>query len=153
MLRSMTGFGVAEVAAPGCKIGVELRSVNHRFLDVALRLPRPLLAFEDQIKTRLRERIDRGRLSLTFTFEAREEIEEIELNAPLVRAYARAGQEVAELLGLQGGLQAYPQAAGPLIATILALPDVLNRTSKLFDEDVIRATLARCIDASVAQAN
>ena len=79
MLRSMTGFGVAEVVGRGHKITAELRSVNHRFLDIALRLPRALQNFEDEIKTRIRDRIDRGRVSLTFTFEAADETESLEV--------------------------------------------------------------------------
>lgn len=152
MLRSMTGFGVAEVAGPGYKLTAELRSVNHRFLDIALRLPRALLAFEDEIKSRLRDRIDRGRLSLTFTFEAEESIENIQLNESLVGAYTRAGRELASRLGLQHGLEAESAAAGPLIAAILSQPEVLTRTVKNLDENVMRKSIFECIDAVVAQA-
>ena len=153
MLKSMTGYGIAEVTAPGCKIGVELRSVNHRFLDIALRLPRALQAYEDDVKARIRERIDRGRVSLAFTFEAAEEFEEVLVNNALVSAYTRAGKQVAEKLGLAGGLEENPDAAGPLIATILALPDVVTRTSRVLDEEALRGALHRCIDEAVVQAN
>ena len=149
MLKSMTGYGVAEVAAPGYKITLELRSVNHRFLDVSLRLPGPLLAFEDEIKARVRERIDRGRVSLAFGFEAAPEFEEITLNASTLNAYAQAGQRVAEKLGVQGGLQ--PASVGPLIAAILTQPEVLVRTVKGLDEDRLRASLLECIDAALVQ--
>lgn len=152
MLRSMTGFGVAEVAGRGYKINAELRSVNHRFLDIALRLPRTLQNFEDEIKTRIRDRIDRGRVSLTFGFEAAEEFESVELNAALVNAYARAGQEVATRLGLPG-VQRDAAAVGPLIAAILAQPDVMARTARNLDEEAVRASLFECIDAVVAQAD
>jgi uncharacterized protein (TIGR00255 family) len=153
MLRSMTGFGVAEVAGPGYKLTAELRSVNHRFLDIALRLPRALQSFEDEIKSRLRDRIDRGRLSLTFTFEAQPGLEDIQLNEPLVNAYARAGLEVAARLGLETGFGRDPAAVGPLIAAILAQPEVLNRSVKSLDEDTLRSSIFECIDSVVAQAN
>jgi len=152
MLRSMTGFGVAEVVGRGHKITAELRSVNHRFLDIALRLPRALQNFEDEIKTRIRDRIDRGRISLTFTFEAADEIESLSLNEPLVGAYARAGRELAARLGLDGARAEDPGAMGPLIAAILAQPEVLNRTVRNIDEDAVRASLVECIDAVVTQA-
>lgn len=152
MLRSMTGFGVAEVAGRGFKIAAELRSVNHRFLDIALRLPRALQTFEDEIKTRVRDRIDRGRISLTFTFEAQDEVETVGLNEPLVNAYARAGREVAERLGLQA-FAGDPAAAGPLIAAILAQPEVLNRTTRELDEVAVRAALFEAIDRTIAQAD
>ena len=153
MLRSMTGFGVAEVVGPGYKITAELRSVNHRFLDIALRLPRTLQLFEDEIKTRLRDRIDRGRLSLTFTFEAQAGLEEVTLNESLVDAYARAGREVAARLGLGSGFAQDGAAAGPLIAAILSQPEVLNRATKDLDEDRLRASIMECIDTVVKQAN
>jgi len=151
MLRSMTGFGVAEVAGRGYTITAELRSVNHRFLDIALRVPRTLQNFEDEIKGRLRDRIDRGRVSLTFGFEAQEEIEQVALNEALVGAYVRAGREVASRLGLtfdNGG-----SAAGPLIAAILAQPEVLTRSVRNLDEDAMRASIFQCIDAVCAQAD
>ena len=84
MLKSMTGFGVAEAEQGDYKVTVELRSVNHRFLDIAVRLRRTLLAFEDVLKSRVRERVDRGRVSLTLTFEARSGAEKIELNQTVV---------------------------------------------------------------------
>ncbi len=152
MLRSMTGFGVSEAAGRGFKIAAELRSVNHRFLDIALRLPRALQIFEDEIKTRIRDRIDRGRISLTFTFEAQDEVEEIALNEPLVSAYTRAGREVAERLGL-AAFSSDPAAAGPLIAAILSQPEVLNRTTREMDENAVRTSLFEAIDRAVAQAD
>jgi len=151
MLRSMTGFGVAEVAGRGYKITAELRSVNHRFLDIALRLPRTLQAFEDEIKGRLRDRIDRGRISLTFGFELEADAERIELNESLVGAYVRAGREVAARIGLP--LEKDPAAAGPIIAAILAQPDVLTRVARDLDEDAVRHSLFESIDAVCAQAD
>jgi uncharacterized protein (TIGR00255 family) len=152
MLRSMTGFGVAEVEGRGYTISAELRSVNHRFLDIALRLPRALQSFEDEIKSRIRDRIDRGRVSLAFGFEAGEETESVEVNAALVNAYARAGQEVAARLGLPG-VQAEAAAVGPLIAAILAQPDVMERNARNLDEEAVRTSLFACIDAVIAQAD
>jgi len=153
MLRSMTGFGVAEVAGRGYKIAAELRSVNHRYLDIALRLPRALQNFEDEIKTRIRERVDRGRISLTFTFEAVEELESLSLNESLVGAYARAGREVAARLGVKGDLGQEPAAVGPLLAAILSQPEILTRTLRNLDEDAMRASLFECIDSAIAQSD
>jgi len=153
MLRSMTGFGIAEVVGRGYKVTAELRSVNHRFLDIALRLPRALVPFEDEIKSRLRERVDRGRISLSFSFEAGAEVEEVALNDGLVAAYTRAGQEIAARLGLKGGLDAHPAAAGSVISAILAQPEVLTRTPKNLDEAAVRSSLFECIDAVVTQAD
>ena len=152
MLRSMTGFGVAEAEQHGYKVSVELRSVNHRFLDVALRLPRALLAFEDSIKGRVRERIDRGRVTLSFEFESRDQLEDVTVNGALVAAYIGAGRQLAAQLGLEDGF-ADPEVAGPILAAVLCQPDVLVRTFRAPDEEKLRQMLLRCIDSAIDQAN
>jgi uncharacterized protein (TIGR00255 family) len=153
MLKSMTGFGAAEAEGDGCRIHVELRSVNHRFLDISLRLPRPLLAFEDTIKTRLRQRIDRGRVSLSFGFESRDELEEIALNASLVQAYIGASRQVAAQIGVRDSTMEDPAAVGSVVAAVLSQPDVLMRNFKPTDSDKVRLLLNECIDKAVDQAD
>jgi uncharacterized protein (TIGR00255 family) len=153
MLKSMTGFGVAETEDHGYKIGVELRSVNHRYLDISLRLPRPLLAFEDTVKARVRERIDRGRVSLSFSFESQDVLEEVALNQPLVQSYAGAARQLAAQLGLGGDAVSDPRVAGPLVAAVLAQPDVLARNYREPEADVVQALLLRVIDRAIDQAD
>ena len=152
MLRSMTGFGVAEVDNHGYKVSVELRSVNHRYLDLSLRLPPALLAYEDTVKGRVRERIDRGRVTLNFSFESHGELEAVTLNRSLVDAYVGAGQQLARQLGLQGGVS-HPEVAGPLMAALLSQPEVLSRSFKATDEEALKRVLIECIDQAIDQAN
>src|SRR3990172_8604087 len=64
MPRSMTGFGRAEVSEGGILYTLEVRSVNHRFLEINLKLAKSDLVHEDKIKARVKERISRGRLDL-----------------------------------------------------------------------------------------
>src|SRR5437660_11485625 len=64
-LRSMTGFGRAEAGGDGVAITVEARSVNHRHLDIALRLPRALGAFELDARRLIQARVERGRLDVS----------------------------------------------------------------------------------------
>ena len=153
MLKSMTGFGVAETENHGTKIGVEIRSVNHRYLDISLRLPRPLLAFEDTIKSRVRERTDRGRMSLSFTFESQDEMEEIGLNQPLVRAYGGAIRRLAGEFGLGDGAFTDPALAGPLVAAMLSQPELLVRGYRELDTDLVQKLLLEVIDKAIEQAN
>jgi uncharacterized protein (TIGR00255 family) len=65
MIRSMTGFGRADVTTDVCTIGVEVRSVNHRHLDLALRLPRSLASLEPRVRRMLSQRLERGRIDLS----------------------------------------------------------------------------------------
>src|SRR5258708_29695511 len=64
-LRSMTGFGRAEVAGPTASLTVEARSVNHRHLDIAVRVPRALAAFELDVRRLVQTRLERGRVEVT----------------------------------------------------------------------------------------
>jgi len=153
MLKSMTGFGAAEAERDGFKVAVELRSVNHRFLDIALRLPRPLLALEESIKARVRERIDRGRVSLSVDFESKEQLEDVQVNAPLVQAYVAAGERIAREMGLPAGTLKDPDHLGPLLATLLGQPEVLTRTGRALDPDAVRDLVHDCIDRAVDQAD
>ena len=153
MLKSMTGFGVAEAEQGGYKVAVELRSVNHRFLDIAVRLPRTLLEFEDTLKSRVRERIDRGRVSLTLTFEAQSGAEKLELNQALVQAYVEAGQKIASNLGFDGDLLRDSATVGPLLATMLAQPEIMTRTAQEIDKKQLGVLLLDCLERAITQAD
>ena len=66
MIRSMTGYGRAETFLAGRKITIEMKSVNHRFLEISLRLPAMFLPFESEIKKRIGEQFSRGRIEATL---------------------------------------------------------------------------------------
>ena len=153
MLKSMTGFGVAEAEQGDYKVAVELRSVNHRFLDIAVRLPRTLLAFEESLKSRVRERIDRGRVSLTLTFESQAGAEKVEVNNVLVQAYVNAGQQIATGLGFAGKVLEDASTVGPLMAAVLAQPDVMSRTAVELDKERLQVMLMQCLDNAIQQAD
>ncbi|MDH4338417.1 MAG: YicC family protein, partial [Candidatus Krumholzibacteria bacterium] len=70
MLISMTGFGTGEATSGGSTVSVEIRSVNHRFLDLAFKLPRVLQNREQDIKDLVRARLARGRVSITMSVES-----------------------------------------------------------------------------------
>jgi uncharacterized protein (TIGR00255 family) len=73
MIKSMTGYGRGEVEAQGLKWVVELKSVNHRFLEVSPNLPRHLWALEDRIRTVIKSRLARGRVEVQLNWEGRTE--------------------------------------------------------------------------------
>jgi uncharacterized protein (TIGR00255 family) len=70
MIKSMTAYGRGEVEAPGQKWVVELRSLNHRFLELSLNLPKRLWALEDQVRKLIKSRINRGRVEMQLTWES-----------------------------------------------------------------------------------
>lgn len=70
MIKSMTAYGRGEVETPGQKWVVELRSLNHRFLELSLNLPKRLWSLEDQIRKLIKSRISRGRVEMQLTWES-----------------------------------------------------------------------------------
>lgn len=92
MIKSMTGYGRGEVEAQGLKWVVELKSVNHRFLEISPNLPRHLWALEDRIRTVIKERLARGRVEVQLNWEGRTE------RPPTVSLDAAMTAELTKLL-------------------------------------------------------
>jgi uncharacterized protein (TIGR00255 family) len=102
MVRSMTGFGRAEVSGESIAVTVEARSVNHRHLDVALRLPRPLASLELDARRLLQARLERGRVDVTVqvTPLTGTATQRVQVDGALAREYLARAQAVAAELGL-----------------------------------------------------
>ena len=100
MVKSMTGYGRAEEKVNGCTITVELRSVNNRYLDCNIRIPRLYLFAEDAIKTRVQNTISRGKVDVFVTLDSTgAENVQVSVNRPLAEQYAAALNELAQLCG------------------------------------------------------
>jgi uncharacterized protein (TIGR00255 family) len=90
MIKSMTGYGKAEAVVAGRKFLIEMKSVNHRFLEISLRMPGMLLPLEGEIKKRIGEQFSRGRIEASVRMDgdgAAETAGRFTLNLPLVRNY------------------------------------------------------------------
>ena len=90
MITSMTGYGRAECIWENNKLTVEIKSLNHRFLEVYVRLPNSVNILELDIKKKITERISRGRIEVTVRMDSDQDnlLEpELELNRPLIRKY------------------------------------------------------------------
>src|SRR5262245_48919393 len=134
MIRSMTGFGQKQAPWQDGSVMVEVRSVNHRFLEVACRLPRHLHALEDPFKKAVQQRCARGRVDITVSMQAgkgRGGI--INLDQGLAKQYHQALRRLKTSLKL----------AGPIdVALIAGLRDVLTVSDQPL-EDPQLATLVR----------
>lgn len=98
MLRSMTAFGRSTVAIDGGELLCEIRSVNHRYLDISIRLPDPLRAAESAIRDRLSGFLHRGKVEVTLKFnEAAASASAVSINAALLAELARAAGQVESL--------------------------------------------------------
>ena len=104
MVRSMTGFGRAEASGESIAVTVEARSVNHRHLDVALRLPRTLAALELDARRLVQSRLERGRVEVTvqLTPLGGAAAQRVQVDGALAREYVARARALAMELGLEG---------------------------------------------------
>ncbi len=98
MIRSMTGYGRGTASAAGCDITVEMRSVNHRYFDCNVRLPRVYVYMEDAIKSRLAQNVSRGKTDVFVTVEKQPgSAPEIKVNAAAAEKYMQALDELKRM--------------------------------------------------------
>ena len=113
-MKSMTGYGEASQQVRGTKITIQMRTLNHRHLDLQLRVPREYLGFEEEIRKRLRERIARGRVDVFVSRIAAKGSERtLELDEPLLQQYLGSLKAAKKKFGLAGELDIALLSAGP----------------------------------------
>jgi uncharacterized protein (TIGR00255 family) len=141
MIRSMTGYGRAEAQTPFGRFTVEMRSVNHRFGEVLVRLPRDLGPLEDRVRAVVQARVQRGRVEVTILREDRAvRTRTVRADPDLALAYAQALRELAGVLGVQDGLT-LPQ--------VTAFPDVIRVEEAKEDLDALWPGLAPAVEAAL----
>ena len=107
MIRSMTGFGQGTAEAEGVTLRAEIASLNHRYLDIGLKISPPLNVFEVEIRKLLQSRFERGRLNVLLASEGSiTEISHVELNQDLARQYVDSARSFAEGADLKDDLGA-----------------------------------------------
>lgn len=117
MIKSMTGFASLSREEEAGAVGVTLRSVNHRYLDLQVRLPQPFAALEPKIRAAVQQRVARGRLEVNVSVQARQTTApDVQLNEPFVESL-RAALEIARERGIIAG----PLNAGDLLRVPQAL--------------------------------
>jgi uncharacterized protein (TIGR00255 family) len=140
MIRSMTGFGSGRGAADGEEIVVEVRSVNHKFCEVKIRLPRELAALEPEVGKAIKERLARGGIEVALRRAGPGGSMAPRVDAALAEAYARAYAEVAARLGLHG------QAT---LADIVAAEGVIRLDDREADLDSARKATERALQLAL----
>ncbi|MEO6527616.1 MAG: YicC/YloC family endoribonuclease [Gemmatimonadaceae bacterium] len=111
----MTGFGAADGSVGGGRVGVEVRSVNHRFFSPSIKLPGVLARWEGDVRDAMRRKVTRGHVTLSARFERESEADTSPIDEPRFAAY------VTQLRGLQ---ERYGLADTLDVGTVLRLPDV-----------------------------
>ena len=104
-MRSMTGYGRGSAQIDGRQMTVELKSVNHRFLDVAFRMPRSLSFLEEEARRVLGERLARGHVDVYISYQnLREDARTVLVDPAMLSAHKKALEEIARLSGALHGL-------------------------------------------------
>ncbi len=144
-IRSMTGYGSAKGSVAGLELTVELKSVNNRYLDCSVRLPRSFLFAEELVKQAVSEQVSRGKVDVFVTVGSNQEGEsEVKVNRALAEGYANALREIAGLLGTE---------FRPDAAVVARFPDVLSVEKKELDKDTAGVELKALAAAAVAEFN
>ncbi len=143
-MLSMTGFGIGEATAGSTKITVELRSVNHRFLDVAVKLPPALASFEIDIRNTLKARVARGRVTVAA---------QIERGAEDTLPTASPERLASGVANLRDMAEACEQAGLPRpeigLEHVLALPGLFQTDPKDEDREALREAVDKALTAAV----
>ena len=128
-MNSMTGYGKGTAARDGRELTVELKSVNHRFLDVSMRLPRLLSCIEDPLRAAIGARLSRGHVDVFVNYRnTRSDAKTVRVDAALLSAYVKAANEANETLGLSNDLT---------LSNVLRLPDVTEIVPADEDTDAL----------------
>jgi uncharacterized protein (TIGR00255 family) len=140
MLNSMTGFGSKEAqVAPFGKINIELRSANHKFLDLAFHLPEGFLALEDKIKSEVESRIKRGRVTCVMNIHGTE-AQHVFINKGLLKNYLLALEDIKKDFAVENGVS---------LETLIHLPGVLSLATSKVSREGLWPRLKLILDAAL----
>ena len=145
MIKSMTGYGRARMTLNKRDITVEVRSVNNRYLDCTVKMPRMYTFAEDAIKQHVQKAISRGKVDVFISVDATAaDVAKVSVNRELAAGYAAALQELAEVCGTE------PHVTPEQLSRF---PDVLTVTKADEDLETVSADLCAVLDEALTAYN
>ena len=143
MIKSMTGFGRCEIQKESRKFTVELKSVNHRYLDVNIRMPKKLNFFETAIRTLLKSYANRGKVDIFITYEDLSQTQvSVKYNAALAAEYLKYLKQMEEEFGLENDV---------CVSTLSRYPEVFTMEEQSEDEEELWNGLKAALEGAFAQ--
>ena len=140
MVKSMTGFGRGEYNDGKRNMLVEIKSVNHRYSDIQVRMPRRYSFAEDAIRNAVKAHISRGKIDVQLSVEYISESDiKVELNKPLAEQYISNFKELKDEYDVQGEIT---------LELLSGMPEVLKQSSDVEDEEEIRSSIVKATDAA-----
>ena len=136
-IKSMTGFGRAEVTENNRKFTVEIKAVNHRYLEASVKMPKKLTMFEANIRNVMKEYMERGKVDVFVTLEDyNEAAETVKYNSALAHEYMKYIQEMADDFGIQNDVR---------LSVLARFPDVFTMEDMETDEEELWGTLEKAV--------
>ncbi len=143
MIKSMTGFGRCEVQKDSRKFTVELKGVNHRYLDVNIRMPKKLNFFETGIRTLLKSYATRGKVDIFITYEDTSQSQvSVKYNSVLAGEYLRYLKQMEEEFGLENDVR---------VSTLARFPEVFTMEEQSVDEEELWNGLKEALEGAFEQ--
>lgn len=140
-MYSMTGYGKGEAEQNNIKIAVEVKSVNHRFLDLGIKLPRLLISFEDGIRNHIKSRIARGHIDVFVSYKCGEnEVNEVTYNAGLVQKYLDMANEISEKYHIKNDIA---------ISNLFAIKDIVSEDETTLDNELVQSLIIKALDEAL----
>lgn len=140
MIKSMTGYGKANLSKDKKEYQVEIKSVNHRYLDICVKMPRVLSYLEDEVKKQISSQIKRGKVDVFITFENNSiEDKEIKINTEIAKIYIEELKKLAKQENILDNIE---------VTEISKLPDVLTIQNNQEDETIKDALLEAVSNAT-----
>jgi len=141
LIRSMTGYGKGEAENQLYKLKIEIKSVNHRYLDINVKLPRYLIYLEEGIKKLIKEKINRGKVDVFVSFDfADASSVEVKVDIPLARSFKQALEELKVELEIEDSIR---------LNNILSISDVIKTEKKELDEDLVWETIKESTESAL----
>ena len=141
-MKSMTGFGRSKLEENSREYIVEIKSVNHKYSDISIKLPRNIMCFEEKIKKIISNNISRGKVDVFITFNNfSDERKDVIINKELAKNYIDQLKELANENGLDDKIR---------VTEITKMPDVLQLKIEDDESDNIWLELEKCVNQAVA---
>ena len=143
MIKSMTGFGRCELADGERKFTIEMKGVNHRYLDVNIRMPKKLNFFETAIRNLLKQSVSRGKVDIFITYEDLSEGQAVlKYNETLAKEYLVCLEQMEESFGLENDIR---------VSTLSRYPEVLTMEEQALDAEEIWNVLKKAMEGALEQ--
>ena len=124
MIKSMTGFGRHEMVTDECKISVEIKAVNHRYLDLGIKMPKKFNYFEASMRTLLKDHIQRGKVDIFVTYEDYTDAKVfLKYNRSLAQEYMDSFKKMSDDFGIDNDVKVSMLARCPEVLTMEEVPE------------------------------